>query len=375
MAKTTYTTSSNETVKWWSAKTFAYGEFNNYFNKYVGEKVTNLAGVKIETSDNALIITKHDFKKGKGDEVTFSLIDPFVGDGVIDDETMEDQEEALVSHDFKIRLRRRRHATRTAGKMTERMVAWSIRAKSKTNLGLWLARVHDRDIVAAMSGVANSVGTIAANAPSSTRKWTGGQKADGTLYHTDNDLDSEVDSQTNHLFGEKVIEAVRRKATMTEPILRPIRTKDGEDIYLMFIHGYQHKALRAATDYKAALQDADVRGAKNRLFRNSAGFWNGVLVHEIPKIETRLGAGGSTASEYFDSGDDCASGIAVARALFCGAGAVCVAYGGNPEWDEEDFDYGNQWGICLSLFLSIAKTEFNSIDYGVIAVDTAYVAD
>lgn len=237
---------------------------------------------------------------------------------------------------------------------------------------MWLARIHDRDVIAALSGVANAVGTISANAPSSTRRWYGGQKADGTVYSVAND--AAINSTTNHLFGEKVIEWVKRLATLNEPIIRPI-VIGGEEYYLMFIHSYQEKALRAATDYKAALQNAEVRGKQNPLFTGGATLWNGVIVHTLPWIETRLGAGGSTASEYFDSGDDCGSTMYVARALFCGAQSICIGYGGTPEWVEEQFNYKWEWGIALSLFFAVGKTEFNSIDYGVITVDTAMVAD
>lgn len=373
MAKTSFATGDALTVKHWSAKAFNYGYYNNYFNKFVGRKVTGLKGVAIETDDNAMICKKTDFTKGKkGDKVTFPMIYPLSGEGVIDDERQEDSEEALSSYSFDLTLRRRRHATRTAGKMSERRPAFDIQEKSKDVLGMWLARIHDRDIIAAASGVANAVGTISANAPSSTRRWYGGQTAAGVVESVAND--AKIDSNTDNLFGEKVIEWVKRLATLNEPIIRPIII-GGEEYYLMFIHQYQRKALRAATDYKAALQNAEVRGKGNPLFTGSEGLWDGVIVHSLPWIETRLGAGGSTASEYFESGDDCASGMYVARALFCGAQAVCVAYGGTPDWVEDKFDYENEWGICLSLFFSVGKTEFNSIDYGIITVDTAIVAD
>lgn len=373
-AKTAFATGDELTVKHWAAKTFKYGYFNNYFNKFVGRKVTGLKGVMIKTDDNAMICKKTEFqKKKKGDRIRYALIDPLSGEGVIDDERLEDNEEALSSHYFDLTLRRRRHATRSEGEMSDRRPAFDVQAQSRDVLGMWLARIHDRDVIAALSGVANAVGTIAANVPSSTREWKGGQKADGTVYSVA--TDTLVNSSTNHLFGEKVIEHVHRLATLNEPVIRPIII-GGEEYYIMFIHPYQTKALRATTDYKAALQNAEVRGKGNPLFTGAEGLWGGVIIHTIPWIETRLGAATqSLASEYFDSGDICTSGMYVARALFCGAQAVCIGYGGTPKWVEDKFDYENEWGIALGLFFSVAKTEFNSIDYGVIPVDTAMVAD
>ena len=372
-AKTAFATDDELTVKHWAAGTFRYGYYNHFFSRFVGKPAKKVKGVVIATDDNALITKKMEFQKNKkGDVVTFALVDPLAGEGVIDDETLEDREEAITSHDFDITLRRRRHATRSEGEMSDRRPAFDVKVKSKSVLGMWLARIHDRDIMAAMSGVANSVGTIAAAAPTTNRHWYGGQTAAGTVAPVAND--AAIISATDHLFGEHVIEYVKRLATVNEPIIRPIII-GGQEFYLMFIHAYQAKALRACTDYKAALQSARERSASNPLFSGALGEWDGVAVHVLPWIETRLGAGGSTASEYFELADDCASGITVARALFCGAQAACVAYGGTPKWVEDKFDYDNEWGIALSLFYAAAKPVFNSEDYGVIAVDTAIVPD
>lgn len=374
MAKTAFVTGDALTVKHWAAATFQYGYYKNYFNRFVGKTVTRKKGVMIETSDNAMITKKTEFQKNKkGDKVTFALIDPLAGEGVIDDERLEDNEEAVTSHDFSITLRRRRHATRSEGEMSDRRPAFDVKVKSRGVLGMWLARIHDRDVVAVLSGVANAVGTISAVAPSATRKWKGGQNAAGTAVESVA-TDLLVDSATNNLFGEKVIEHVKRLATLNEPIIRPI-VINGEEYYVMFIHGYQAKALRASADYKAALQNAEVRGKGNPLFTGSQGLWDGVIIHVLPWIETRLGAGGTTASEVFEAGDRCATGITVARALFCGAQAAVVGYGGYPSWVEDKFDYDNEWGIALSLFYVTGKTKFNSIDYSVIPVDTVIVAD
>ena len=379
MAKTAFATGDALTVKHWAAKTFAYGYHQMFFNKFVGKTTVKKKGVMIKTDDNAMIIKKTEFtKKKKGDTVTYAMIDPLSGEGQIDDERLEDNEEALSSHDFALTLRRRRHATRSEGEMSDRRPAFDVQQKSRGVLGLWLARVHEVDMMATLSGVANAVGTIAASAPTTNRKWMGGQTAAGVVLSMDTDYeiaDGGGDDYLAYLFGEKVIEWVKRMATVNEPIIRPIIV-NGEPYYVMFIHPYQRKALRACTDYKAALQNAEVRGKGNPLFTGAEGVWDGVIVHTTPWIETRLGAGGTTASEYFDANTDTAyTGITLARALFCGAGAAVIGYGGVPNWVEDKFDYDNEWGIALSLFYATGKPDFNSEDYGVIAVDTVIVAD
>jgi hypothetical protein len=61
--------------------------------------------------------------------------------------------------------------------------------------------------------------------------------------------------------------------------------------------------------------------------------------------------------------------------LFCGAQALGMADLGNPEWVEEEFDYGNQQGISVAKMLGFKKPVFNSSaqgsaeDFGVIVVN------
>jgi hypothetical protein len=63
--------------------------------------------------------------------------------------------------------------------------------------------------------------------------------------------------------------------------------------------------------------------------------------------------------------------------LVCGAQALAYADLGNPEWVEEDDDYGNQQGIAVGKILGFKKPVFKSPasgtseDFGVVCVDTA----
>jgi len=60
--------------------------------------------------------------------------------------------------------------------------------------------------------------------------------------------------------------------------------------------------------------------------------------------------------------------------LFCGAQAMGMADIGNPEWVEEEFDYGNQSGISVSKMLGFKKPVFYSQyektteDFGVLSI-------
>lgn len=360
MADTTFASNNNLTVEKWSAVLFKDAAKQTYFGKYVGK------------DSNSLIQTKEDLLKEVGDKITFGLLMKLNGAGRVDDEDIEGYEEAMTYYDFQTTIHMRTHGVKAAGKMTMRRTKFDIKKDAKDNLAIWIAEKIDEDTCKALSGVANTDLGLAANAPSSNRIWYGGQKADGTLESVAND--AAIDSATNNLFGPQVVKAVKRKAKLASPKVRPVRV-DGQDHYVMFLHPYQVKALKATTEWLNSQYYANVRGKDNPIFNGAIGMIDNVILHEYEFIETRLGAGGSTASEYFDTGDNCANGIYVARALFCGAQAGVQAWAQYPGWYEKNFQYGRVPGVATDFIYRADKTEFNGEDYGVICVDTAYVPD
>jgi len=352
---------------------FQYPRYKSFFSKFIGKNV-KARGVNIKTDPNALCQLKADFKKSKGDKVVFGMRAPLRNAGVTGDNKLEDNEEKLTFYDWDIELKKTRNAVRSEGELSDKRVIFDVKMQAKPALGDWLGHRIDSYALAALSGLVSDDGNVAVNAPSSNRKWAGGQTTADAITHCTSDLASNFGTATNELFGPSVIELIKRKAMVTEPKIRPIIYK-GKEYYVIFIHPYQAKALKSSTKWKNGHLYADVRGEKNALFQGSLGAWDGVIIHEYEKIETRYGEGGSTASEYFESGDDVASGKYAARALFCGAQAVCQAYGKLPYYRYEQFDYGDEWGVAVGAMCAVGKPEFNSEDYGVITVTTQYQAD
>ena len=365
MADTSFASDNALTIKKWSALLFKQVLGDIFFGKFVGK------------SDKDIIQTKTDLLKDRGDKVVFGLRMKLSGAGKKDDESLEGEEEALTFHDFSATLHLRQNAVRAAGKMTLRRTAFDIKSEAKDGLADWLTDKLDEDTLLALSGLANSDLGLSAVAPSTNRKWYGGQTVgssgtEAVLEAVAND--AAIDSATTKLFGPMVVSAIKRKAKLATPKIRPVRV-DGKDYYVMFIHPYQMKALRNTYEWKQSQYHAALRGLTNPIFAGAECIIDGVIIHEYDKIETRLGAGGSTPSEYFESGDNCANGMYVARALFCGAQAGVHAYGQYPGWYEKMFQYGRIPGVATDVILACAKTVFNSEDFGSIIVDTAYVTD
>jgi N4-gp56 family major capsid protein len=358
------TTHANLVEKVWSAKLFKFMHKNSYFGKYVGKE-----------GSGSIVETKTELLKESGDQITFAIDRPITDSGTIDDGDREGQEVAMVYDDYSVTIHQWAQQVRMKGKKTEQSTSIRLRNRAKVALGNWGKFMIDYNTTLALSGLASNNGTFAASAHSTNRKWYGGQTAAGTVESVA--ADANIDSATNNLFGPNVIEAIKRKATLAASgysKLQPVIV-DGEELFVIFIHKYQAKALKASTDWKNGHLYSDVRGRKNAIFSGSPGIWDGVLIHEYDHIETRLGAGGSTSTEYFESGDDCANGIYVARALFCGRVGAVHAYAQYPSMAVKKFEYGSQFGCSIDMLIGVGKPQFNSEDYGVITVDTAYVPD
>ena len=150
-------------------------------------------------------------------------------------------------------------------------------------------------------------------------------------------------------------------------------------MYYMFLHPKQVRDLRydaggsVNITWKEAQMNAAARGAENLIFRNALGIYNDVALFEYPRVASRAGtgAGEDLATNTFDTSDVVKNGTTAYRALFCGAGAAVHAYGSMPDFVDKTFEYGTQKGRCLQTIIAIDRPEFNSIDYGVMSVDTA----
>ncbi len=354
----------------WGEKTWRQAEKDSYFadGKFVG------------TSSNSLIQVNIDLTKNKGDRINTPLRARLISDGKVDDEAMEGYEQSLTFYNCPTVIRKRKESVRLDGEMTEQRTKIKLRGEARDALGLWKAEIKDTDILLGLSGLANSVGTIAASAPTANRKFYGGQKLDGTVGVATVATDALIISTGGvHLFGTQVLSHLKRMSQKDGGAayskMRPIVIK-GKKWFVYFASPWQIKSLKADPAWISAQRDANVRGHDNPIFSGACGIWDGIIVHEYDKIQLRTGDGtGTDPATYFESGDPAGNGITVARGLFCGAQAGIVAYGRKIRWVEKVFEYDSQFGVEVSSIYGVTKSKFNSEDFGVITCDTRIELD
>lgn len=376
MAKTNFAALTQEQYTAWGMAFWHHARNNAFISRFMGK------------GPNAMIqhVTELSASK-KGVRAVLTLLADMVGDGVMGDSRLEDNEEALNSFDTVITFDQIRNANRLEGRMADQKSIVNFRNASKDALGYWLADRLDqmafltlasvpytrntngsmRPVLAAGRNLADLEFAPAANvAPTARRGYhlkstgitsgTGFDAADGSLVPLD----------------YKAL--VRLKALAKDNYIRPIKGNGGEELYHIFVTPQGMADLRLDSDFLANIRNAGVRGESNPLFSGAASVMiDGMIVHEYRHVFNTVGAAagdGFGATNGNDKGQ---------RVMLCGAQALGMADIGTAEWVEDKFDYENEIGISVAKMVGFLKPQFKGNlssydakeDFGVITLDTA----
>lgn len=353
MAVTEYGVNDALAVKLWSKKLFQESLKKTWAKKFMG------------SSSDSLIQIKGELSKSKGDQITFGLRMQLSGAGVQGDGTLEGNEEALTTYSDALVISQLRHAVRSAGKMSEQRVPFSVREEARSGLEDWWAGRIDTWFFNQICGYTPQTdtkytGNMAVTAPNTANRVFATGSAD------------ESQTTTSHVMTLAMIDKCVEKAKTLTPMIRPLMV-NGEEKYVLFLHPYQVYDIRAATAAAGSWVDiqkaamAGMKSSNSPIYTGALGEHNGVILHESTRVTNGVHSGTGAAEAN------------VRRAVFCGAQAAVVGYGkdsegGEMSWVEELFDYGNQLGVSAGLIGGLKKTRFNSLDFGAITVSTYAVA-
>ena len=327
MAMTTFGTNDALTAKVWATKVFRAALKDLWFSKWIAE------------GSDSIIQMNTDLTKKAGDRITTQLRMQLTGAGIdLEATDPEGEEEEITFHDFSVTLEERGNAVRAKSKLDFKRPAFDLRNEFRLALQDWLAGYLENKTVTALS-----------TSPTTNRNIFGG------------DATSTATIDSSDTMATTVISKAKRKARLATPKVRPVRV-EGKNHYIMLMHDYQSKALKAETAWQQANREGGTRGPANALFSGNLGMWDNVVLFEYERIQTYSTWG----SDSLQTG---------ARALLLGAQAAVHAYGQMPEWYEKLFKYNRIPGVLVDVIHKVSKTAFNSEDFGVIAVDTYYAAD
>lgn len=352
-------TSSGLTVKQWADDYFAKTLDQLSFKPYMG------------TDASAVIHMKEDLVKKKGDALTFNLLGALEGEGVSGDSVLEGSEEELPAYSQQVVLNQFRNAVRDEGSLSSQRYPFEIRDAFRPALLNWQQQFVERKIIAALQsidGVLYSAATAGQrntwNANNSDRVLYGALESNYNATHAT--ALANVDASGDQLSCD-MITLAKTLAKTCDPLIRPIRMENGEEVFVLFASPKATRGLKASSDWKSANRDGMPRGSGNPIFTGALGMWDGVVIVECQKVPLIASAG--------------ASSIDVAHNFLCGAQALLWAQGGiggdRLKVVEKSFDYENQVGVAISSMWEINKARFAvgasgvTKDHGVLHLFTA----
>lgn len=338
MAKTAFSTSNDLTKKAWEEKLFRDSVKEAYFSKFQG------------SGSDSIVQVKEQLTKDKGDKITFGLRMRLVGAGVTSGQILEGNEERLVTHSNSVTLEQYRHAVRDDGALSRQRAMFEISDEARSAIKDWMSEKVDQ-----LAFDAIGVGAGATVDPSKIFYKTGASTflATGTAATAKSALVA-ADSKLTLNFMSFIKAFAKTGGNRTYVPLRPVKI-DGKEYFVMLVHPDALFDLKTTTEWQTAQREAADRGKTNPLFTGAAGVFDSVIVHE---------------HENCAIGTDAGSGANVpwTKAVFLGAQSLVWAWGQRPEVIQETFDYKNEEGYGISMIAGVAKSKFNSLDYGSLGV-------
>lgn len=317
---------------------------------------------------NSIVHVKENLQKGKGDQDTFGLVGACESEGVEGESTLEGNEEALRLYDYSVSLQEYAHAIRLQGELTAKRTAFDLKDEARPNLTDWLAQKIDAKLFEAAGSID---GTKYSSASESGKDSWLANNSDRVLFgavttnNSSNDHSASllnVDGTTDKM-STSIISLAKRMAKLAYPKIKPIMI-NGKEYYVLVMHDYCGRDLRADSTWVNAQQDAQLRGDDNPLFTGAYGIWDNVIIVTHERVPILVDAGNASCD--------------VAQNFLLGAQSLVYEQGGYPSYGgsavrqvEKEFDYGRSWGCAIMSIFAHGKAVFNSKQHGMVTVYTS----
>lgn len=306
-----------------------------------------------------------------GDTISFDLSMQLKMQPVEGDTPLEGKEEDLKFYSDSVVIDQMRGGVNTGGRMTRKRTIHDLRKVARKRQGEWWARVFDELFFMYLSGARGvnadyifptSYTGFASNALSAP-------DSEHIIYC--NSSGTKQAMTNNDKMALSWIDKAIAKASMMGggvqgvPKIQPILI-NGERHFVCVMNPWQVYDVRTSTttghwlDIQKAAAGAE--GRKSPIFQGGLGMYNNVVLHEHQAV-IRFSDYGNPAS------------LGAARALFMGVQAAVLAFGTSGTglrfgWYEESRDNGNQVVISTHSIFGMNKVTFNSLDFGIMVLDS-----
>jgi len=335
--KTEFLTNDPLTRKKWARELFSIILPAVEFNDLVGKGKDSI--VQMDT----------DLAKGEGDEMTFGIRLPLVGEGIVGNDPVEGNEEKLIFRNFKLTIEELNHAVDTGGKMEEQRVPYNLLQEGKSGLQDWWADKLSNMVIATLCGdttfkIAGKTFAQACTDPD-TSHWLRVNDAATDAALTSTDI---IDLN----FLDRMKQLAEMPTTVGAFKLRPLKI-GGKSFFRVILHTYVFDRMRQNMNIG---QWGDLVRSAGKLAQPNVEFeYNGMLVSKSERVRKSP----TNSSVY--------------RNVLLGAQAAVWAWGGAGDSksttmsfvpytrDAERFMNVRGGGI-----LGCKKVKFNDMDFGII---------
>jgi N4-gp56 family major capsid protein len=312
-----FATGNALTRKAWHKKWMIEAKTESYFY------TTGLVGA---SENNAVIREMPDLEKEQGDVINYGQIRELTGAGVLNDSTMEGNEEAPLTYDDDVTLTMIRNAIVSGGQLNmqrpsdKRYRMWAVELLKR-----WKAATLDQAIFTA-------IGT------SSTKALYGGDATTTASIEAG-------DYMTLYLLARAAAYIKKSSPRVVGPSFKGKKTNGIAVISPDMAFDLQQRDAAWSDTRMSAL----LRSNTNPVFTDALGMQNNIPIHQHVRCPITSVWGAS-------------ANLTGATGFVLGVGAGVIAYGKRWMWNEKTFDYGNKVGFCVGMLYGVSKSVFNSAD-------------
>ena len=380
MANTNFAALTSEQLTIWSRDFWRVARNMSFINQFAG------------SGSNAMVQRISELTQTeKGARAVLTLLADMTGDGIVGDNTLEGNEEALRAYDIVVQLDQLRFANRLSGRMNDQKSVVNFREHSRDALAYAMADRMDQLAFLSLAGIAYTLKNNGALRP----VMNSGQNLGDLAFSSDvsaptSNRHRRWDATSKLVAGNTSAVAaadtityeclVQLKAYAKDNYIRGLRGAGNEEMYHLFVSPQVMADLKLDSDFLTNVRNAGVRGPSSSLFAGSSSLMvDGIMVHEFRHVFNTSGATTGTSSNAGSAGYKWGADADVngSACIFAGAQALAMADIGIPEIVEDSFDYGNQNGISIGKIFGLKKPVYHSDvsgqneDFGVIRLDVA----
>ncbi|MFW2076573.1 N4-gp56 family major capsid protein [Acinetobacter sp. ULE_I010] len=392
---------------------------NSTLNLLSGKMPAGEAGAEAtlrkQTTSHMPIVRVQDLGKGKGDEVTFNLLNPVGGYPIMGSAYAEGRGVGMSLSEDKLRVNQARFPIDLGNVMSQIRSPADLRKLGKPLAQSQMDAYCDQSLLVHMAGARGyhdniewrvptdahaNFSEIMVNkvkAPTKNRHFF----ADGAGISSVRVNSGEAAFATTDMFTMDTVDSMKTfldEMALPPPIVKFEGDVAAEDspLRVWLVSPSQYNKFSTQPGFRAFQGAALVRAGQAKqhpLFLGEVGLWNGFLIRKMPR-PIRFYAG-DTIKYCADYTSETESGIkvpasfgekfAVDRSIILGGQAVAEALAASDKsgvpffWSEKEMDHGDKWELLIGSIRGVSKIRFDVntgtrqefTDYGVTVVDTA----